>query len=114
MKYRGAPWSQILIFLSFRFYFVNPNRPIIHHGQLGWFGGLTCGAACKQEKKLGLARTKNLIVRAYYGIYRVTSFQFARTSFLRRTYVVPVVAKAVGAMFAKDRVTEAVVNRTPA
>ena len=66
--------------------------------------------ACR--KKLGLARTKNLIVRAYYGIYRVTSFQFARTSFLRRTYVVPVVAKAVGAMFAKDRVTGAVVFRT--
>ena len=41
-----------------------------------------------RKKKLGLARTKNLIVRAYYGIYRVTSFQFARTLFLRRTYVV--------------------------
>ena len=74
-----------------------------------WWIDMRC---CMQAgKKLGLARTKNLIVRAYYGIYRVTSFQFARTSFLRRTYVVPVVAKAVGAMFAKDRVTRAVVLR---
>ena len=33
-KYRGALWSQILIFLSFRFYFVNPNRPImLSHGR---------------------------------------------------------------------------------
>ena len=34
LKYRGAPWSQILIFLSFWFYFVNPNRPImLSHGR---------------------------------------------------------------------------------